>query len=755
MVGLVGFFYNAYKEVNLDVNRILNYRPAISSEILDRNGVRLAYIFKKQHRLYANFSEIPPLVIEALIATEDTSFFEHHGVNPDAILRAIVADIKARRFVEGGSTLTQQLVKNSLLTSKKKLTRKIKEAILAVKLEKVLSKEQIIERYLNAIPYSNNYYGIKTAAQGYFHKNLKNLTLKEIAILIAIPNAPSYYNPRRHYKRVLKRANTILARLKRLGWIDKEEYLKAKIEEPTIYKTTLTQNIAPYIVDEVVRRLKGKFPDLRTGGYKIYTTVDINLQNRAKEVIKFGYKKAIKRFKRGRGKSEINGALIAINSTNGDILAMVGGVDYKKNKWNRVVKAKRQPGSTFKPFIYQIALDMGYNPASPLPDLKRTFSYINTNGQRVLWSPKNYERSFRGLIPLREALVHSINVATVNLVCDIGGEDGCKRGVEIIKNRLKLLDIEKIPNDLSIALGNLAISPLKMAQMYTVFSNSGHMIEPRLINKILSKGNVILYETKPKEIVNFTKPPQAYLMTSILRDVIKRGTGRNARVAGVELAGKTGTTNSYVDAWFCGYSPEITAVVWFGRDNNRPIGKGATGGAVAAPVFKELFKNILVLYPNTKREFLKPEGVFEAKYNGKIELYTKDSPLPKKEHYELIDDDYRPKLHQIGDTPEEDNTQASDDNYNIEEQNETVEIAPSSNQIPKNLNPSPQESEDSLNSRKNSQENNISHREKSEEFLELEEPTPSNSEGEIETIDYDSHSSPDDSGYSIDNGEMF
>ncbi len=728
MVGLFGFFYNAYQEVKLDTNKIINYHPAISSEILDRNGVRLAYIFKKQHRLYANFDEIPPLVIETLIATEDTRFFEHKGINPDSILRAVIADIKARRFVEGGSTLTQQLVKNSLLTSKKKLTRKIKEAILAIKLEKVLSKEQIIERYLNAIPYANNYYGIKTAAQGYFRKNLKDLTLKEIAILIAIPNAPSYYNPRRHYKRVLKRANTILARLRKLGWISKEEYQKAKKEKPKIYKTTLTQNIAPYIVDEVVRRLKKKFPDIKSGGYKIYTTIDIKLQNAAKKDLLYGYQRAIKRFKRGKKHSKLNGALIAVDNKSGDILAMVGGISYKESAFNRVTMAKRQPGSTFKPFIYQIALDMGYNPASPLPDIKRTFVYTTPNGRKV-WFANNYERNFRGLISLREALVHSVNAATVNLVCDIGGVKGCKRGVEIIRDRLKLLDIKNIPNDLSIALGNLSVTPLKMAQMYTVFSNYGHMIEPRLINKILSKENVILYETKPKEILNFTKPSQAYLMTSILKDVIKRGTGKNAKVDEIELAGKTGTTNLYVDAWFCGYSPEITAVVWFGRDNNLPIGKGATGGAVAAPVFKKLFQNILKIYPNTKRVFTKPEGVFEAEYNGKIELFTKESPLPKKEHYDLMDDDYRPKLHPIGESANEDNSL----NYEAKEQNETID------------------ENSSLNENKNSLESNISIREE-------ESPLPATStqnNNEVETIDYDTQVNSGDLDYSIDNGEMF
>ncbi|HIP61583.1 MAG TPA: penicillin-binding protein, partial [Sulfurovum sp.] len=224
---------------------------------------------------------------------------------------------------------------------------------------------------------------------------------------------------------------------------------------------------------------------------------------------------------------------------------------------------------------------------------------------------------------LREALVHSRNLATVNLVYDIG--------VNTIRKRLALLDVPNIPKDLSLSLGNVGISPLKMAQMYTVFSNNGHMIEPRLVSKIISKENAVLYETKPKEIANFTKPEQAYLMTDILKEVVQSGTGRNARVKGLELAGKTGTTNDGVDAWFCGYSPTITTITWFGRDNNRRIGKGATGGSIAAPSFAYFYRELLKLYPDTARKFIQPSGVFIGQTkDGKKELYTDISPLQNK-----------------------------------------------------------------------------------------------------------------------------
>jgi len=617
---LGGIFLYAYYKVDADVKRLVNYFPPSSTEILDREGKHLAYIFKKRHRLYATYNEIPVSIIEGVIAMEDTKFFEHKGVNPDAILRAIIKDIKARKFVEGGSTITQQLIKNIFLTRKKTISRKIKEVILAIKIEKALSKEQILERYLNIISYGNNYLGVKTAAQGYFKKNLNELTLKEAAILVAIPNAPSYYNPRKHYDRALKRANLILKRLRRLGWISEDEYLKAINEKPKIYNTSLTQNIAPYIVDEVIKRLKPKFKDIKTGGYKIYTTIDYKIQQVAKEAINFGLDRVLKMLGEDKNKTDLNGAITVVENNTGDILALVGGVDYKKSSFNRATMTKRQPGSAFKPFVYQTALDLGYNPATKLTDLERTFKY-KVNGIEKVWTPKNYERDFKGFITLREALVHSRNLATVNMVYDIG--------VKKIRDRLALLDVKSIPNDLSISLGNLPISPIKMAQIYTVFSNYGHMIEPRLISKVISRNNSVIYETRPKEIANFTEPEQAYLMTDILKGVIKRGTGKNAKVEGIELAGKTGTTNNYIDAWFCGYSPTITTIVWYGRDKYKPIGKKMTGGKVAAPVFAYIYRNILKLNPKIKRKFDIPKGVKVGFVNGKKELYTKISPLPK------------------------------------------------------------------------------------------------------------------------------
>jgi penicillin-binding protein 1A len=408
--------------------------------------------------------------------------------------------------------------------------------------------------------------------------------------------------------------------MKSIGWITKGDYLKAVKEIPKIYKTSLAQNIAPGVVDEVLRRFKGKLGDIRTGGYEIYTTIDMKQQAIAKEAVDFVYHKALKTYKENAKTSTLSAGFVAVESGTGDILAMVGGTDYEKSAFNRVTQSKRQPGSAFKPFIYQTALDMGYNPATPLTDLARTFQYYE-NGKPKVWSPKNYEGDYKGFVSFRESLVHSRNLATINQVSDLG--------VSTIRKRLSFLDVPHIPRDMSIALGNLGLSPLKMAQIFSVFANKGHMVEPRLVSKIVSKEGAVIYETRPKEIEDFTTPEQAYLMTDVLMDVVKRGTGKNARVDGIELAGKTGTTNNNIDVWFCGYSPTIEVVVWLGRDDNKRIGAGATGGALAAPAFAYYFKKLLKLYPDTQRTFDIPQGVFRGEYDGRMELYTKQSPLPR------------------------------------------------------------------------------------------------------------------------------
>ncbi len=623
-----------------------DYNPKVSSRIYDVNGEKIANVFEDRHRFYAPFDEIPPRMVEALLAIEDTSFFEHGGINYDAIFRAIIKDIKAMAMVEGASTLTQQLVKNTLLTREKKISRKIKELILSYKIESELTKVEILERYFNEIYLGHNYYGVKTAADGYFHKELKDLSLKEIAILVGLPKAPSYYAPTKNYDISLGRANRVIERLYALNWIDKESYEKALDEKPVVYDETLTQNKAPYVVDEVVRRLSGQFPDFKTGGYKVYTTIDLKMQEAARAAMTYGYEQAQvrlaaenERVKEKRPKdyvdypdqnlSKFNGALISVDPKLGEIRAMVGGVDYTKSSYNRATLAYRQPGSAFKPFLYQVALDFGLSPATKLIDIARTYDFETDqdkdSNETRQWKPKNYENNFKGLISLREALVHSRNLATINLVTDIG--------INTIKSKLKQqYEIEDLPSDLSLSLGSITLTPERFAQYFTSFANGGQLSDLRLINYVEQNGET-LWEHPAQVVKTVTEPRQAFLMTTILRDIVQRGTGVRARVDGIELAGKTGTTNDSIDTWFVGYSPSIETVVWFGNDDNSPLWSREQGGWTAAPSFGYFYKELIKIYPQMPRKFEKPDDVIEVTVEGKNKEYFTD--ISKPPHVEV------------------------------------------------------------------------------------------------------------------------
>ncbi len=614
------YFLYAYGD---ETKQLSEFRPELTTCIYDRNGEKIANIFGKEHRYYATLDEVPPRLVEALLAIEDTVFFEHAGINVDAIFRAILKDIKAGALVEGASTLTQQLIKNTLLTREKKFSRKIKEIVFSLKLERELSKDEILERYLNQVYFGHSYYGVKTAADGYFHKELKNLTLKEIAMLVGLPKAPSYYAPTRNYELSLGRANRVISRMHTLGWIDDAMYQNALNERPTVYDDTLTQNRAPYIVDEVIRQASEQFPDIRHGGYTITTTIDLKLQEAGRKALQHGYDLAMERVKNLSDYNEtkmeqFNGALVSIEPSSGDVLAMVGGVDYRLSPYNRATMGRRQPGSAFKPFIYQVAIDMGYSGATELVDIARTYEY-EKDGEELKWQPKNYEKNYEGLIPLREALVHSRNLATINLVTDIG--------LSTMLHKLSEYGIRDLPPDLSLSLGSISLSPLQLAHYYSSFANAGVQVEPVLIRSIEDMhGNMTTYQSQEKMI---TSPQQAYLMTTILHDVVTRGTGRRAQAPGIEIAGKTGTTNSAVDAWFAGYSPTVETIVWYGNDDNTPMHKKETGGRVAGPAFSYFYRELLRIYPHVKRKFDRPDGIIEIMHNGTKEYFTDISKPPK------------------------------------------------------------------------------------------------------------------------------
>ena len=624
---VAGWLYNLYDEIKHDIDAVVNYTPKQSTQFFDKDGKLIANTFKEENREYVKYDDIPARIIEGLVAIEDTQFFEHHGINPDAISRAIIKDIQAGGFVEGASTLTQQLIKMLILTREKKLLRKVKEALLAIRLETVLTKEEILERYLNHVYFGHGYYGIKTAAKGYFNKDLYELSLKEMAILVGLPRAPSFYDPTKNLKISLARANQVITRLDTLGWINKEQFETSMKESPVIFNQTLTKNKAPFAVDYAISLLVNDIPDILYGGYKVYLTIDLDAQEIAQDALKASYDDAIKRdldIRKGEKKpddtyvKELNGAIISMESSTGKILALSGGIDYNQSMFNRAFQSKRQAGSAIKPFLYLAALNNGYNPASQLIDISRTYNYT-VGGEQKKWQPKNYGGKFEGIVSLRDSLTQSRNLSTLNLVTDVG--------INTVTNELKTYGFKDIVDNLSITLGSMSVSLVEFSEAYSIFSNNGTQVKPYIVEQIINQsGQSLTFEPQTKNLI---KPEQTYLMTSILSDVVTKGTGKAAQVSGIELAGKTGTSNDNIDAWFCGYSPSIQTIIWFGKDNNTPMRKSETGGKIAAPVFSYFYKKYLEIHPEITRNFTMPENVYTANINGRTELYTDTSPLPE------------------------------------------------------------------------------------------------------------------------------
>jgi penicillin-binding protein 1A len=372
-----------------------------------------------------------------------------------------------------------------------------------------------------------------------------------------------------------------------------------------------------------LKKLKNKYPDIKTGGYRVKLSIDLDIQKLAQESIKWGYDRIRRKY--NENDSTLNGAMITINSNTGDILSAVGGVDYTKSSFNRIIQSKRSMGSAMKPFVYQIAFNMGYNPQSVVPDVSRTYKISSEDENDTYWHPHNYENNTLGYITLREALVHSRNLATINLASMIGLD-------RIIKG-LYFFGFDDIPSkDMSVVLGSVGVTLLKVAEEYTLFSNYGIKVKPRLILEVNNdkKGLKTQFLTKKDNLMD---AEQAYLMIDVLKDVVKKGTGRNARVIGVEVAGKTGTTNKFRDGWWCGFTPDTTTIVWYGNDDYKSMGKKMSGGRVSAPVFKHFYEKLLQIHPEIKRYFYVPKGVKYFNYKGLKMPFTKLSPPPKEKVY--------------------------------------------------------------------------------------------------------------------------
>jgi penicillin-binding protein 1B len=564
-----------------------------------------------EDRTLVTLKEAPQHLLESIIVIEDERFFKHQGIDYFAIFRAAFKDILAGKIVQGGSTLTQQLVKNYFLTSKKSFVRKGQEAIIAMILESNHSKSEILEAYINEIYLgqrgSSSVSGVGEAARLYFAKNVDQLTLGESALLAGMIRGPNGYNPFTKKDRAKARRDFVLKRLLEEGLISKNEYKTAVAEKIITPKRRTKTNMAPYFMDFVRMQLANLYPDdiLKKEGLRIFTTLDMTHQLIAEKVVKSELKRLETDYANILPKNHeepLEGALVSIQPQTGYIRAMVGGRGYNITQFNHISQAVRQPGSTFKPFVYLTAFDPKkttnlYAPSTKIDDT--TFS-IEAGGE--MWSPKNYDKKEHGEVSLRQALTKSYNIATAKLGIDVG--------LDAVVNTARdcgiSSDLQAVP---SISLGSFEVTPLEMAAAYTVFPNAGIRAEPISIIHVATKDGEIL-ERKNIEMKRVFDPEPIYLTTSILKDVMDRGTGAGARRFGFTgiAAGKTGTTSNYRDAWFVGFTPNYLALAWVGYDDNART--NMSGGRAALPIWANFMKEAV---GNNKQDFAIPNGIILVK----------------------------------------------------------------------------------------------------------------------------------------------
>lgn len=593
--GLVGL---AISFRNLpDVRILQTYSPTETTHIYDINGKPLASIHDEANRDVVPLDQISPNLKRAVLAIEDSNFFTHKGINPGGIARALIVNLEKGRTVEGGSTMTMQLVKNLFLSPQSKFSRKVAEAVMSIRLEQILNKDQILQLYLNQIYLGHNLYGVETASRSYFNKSANNLTLSEAAMLAGLISAPEEYSPFVNYKLAKDRQEIVLNRMKDLKWITPAQETAARKEKIKLGKiTSFGGSQVPYVTQAVVQELTRRFgrDAVVKGGMRVQTTIDLKMQRIAEETVKAWHERLYYQglfYDRDEGQI----ALAAVDPRTHFVKAMVGGVDYEKSQFNRAIQARRQPGSSFKPFIYYAAFASGkYGPDSVVYD--SPVGYRDGDGY---YYPQNYGGGFSGAVSIRRALEVSLNIPAVKL----GQEVGLNKVIEICRVLGIRSPMEPV---VSLPLGAVDLTPLEMAGAFATFANNGWHSDTTFIVQVTdSSGNVLLDNTpKPKLVLNSWA---AASVNSTLQGVITSGTARAAQL-GRPAAGKTGTTSSERDIWFVGYVPQLSVAVWMGNDNYRPMSYGATGGTIVAPVWRDFMSQALEGVP---AENFKPASAFE------------------------------------------------------------------------------------------------------------------------------------------------
>ena len=537
---------------------------------------------------YSNveLKEVPETLTKALIATEDKNFYKHKGYDLVGLGRSMVANLLAGHVVQGASTITQQLSRILFLSNERTFTRKIKELQVASQIEKTISKDKILEMYLNNVYLGSGAYGVKGAAKIYFNKNLNQLNLAEMALIAGLPQAPSVYSPYNNIDLAKKRRNQVLLRMYKMKYIDKDTYEKTK-KEPIVLSTMpimYATNKAPYFCDYVMKdlhKLGFSEDEIVNGGLKVITTLSYNAQIAANEAI-------IKELNAWGLKQDKNqAAVFSFSPIDGRILVYAGGKDYTKSQYDRVSQSARPSGSAFKPFIYTAAVEKGYSPNDMIDDLPF---------KAGSWTPKNYGNKYRGPIPMYTALMISSNVCAARLMDSIG--------VKPVIQLARVMGITTpIPYDYTIALGSHSVKLFEMTRAFGVFANGGYKVEPFAIERVESSRGTVLYEAKKAKTSKVLNLNTAATMTAIMKTVITNGTGRAASI-GKPAAGKTGTTDDSKDAYFIGYTPDIVTGVWVGNDDNSKMGN-ITGGTVPALIWRDVMKVATEPYGNSDFEYPK------------------------------------------------------------------------------------------------------------------------------------------------------
>ena len=555
------------------------YQPPAASRMLATDGTLLAELFT-EHRYPLKADAIPAILKEAVLATEDRNFHAHSGIDIKGICRAIVKDILAGSFVEGASTLTQQLAKTLFLSPDKKIVRKLREAILALQLERRYTKDEILTLYLNQIYLGSGTYGVEAASRRYFGKHARELSIAEAALIAGLPKAPSRYSPRVNPERSRRRRDLVLRQMREFGSISNAEYEAAVAEPVTLSDRTLRVRKAPWFVEQVRTELEQALGTeiLHQGGLVIQTTLDPVLQQAAETGVATSLLALEERMKRRKIPTPPQGAVVGLDVETGAIRVMVGGRDHEKSPFNRATQARRQPGSAFKPIVFATAVADGMEQNRLLNDSPVSFSQPDGS----TWEPKNYSKTFLGDVTARTALARSKNIPAIRVIEEVGP-------AAVARQARKMGITSPIMPTLSLALGTSETTLLELTAAYAVFPSGGYWNRPFAIQSVRGPGGALLYRS-PRRRERALGKGEAAVMTDMLQAVVEEGTGKRGRIRGLPLGGKTGTTDEFRDALFVGFSPTLAVGVWTGCDDNRSLGRKETGARAALPVWKTVME---------------------------------------------------------------------------------------------------------------------------------------------------------------------